>query len=135
MKILQFAFDSGPDNPYLPENYKSNCVVYTGTHDNNTTLGWWQNLTKNQKAPVREYLGCKHPDMPWDLIRLATDSTADLCIIPCQDILSLGSKARLNTPGRPTGNWEWQLPANSLTDELAERLYKLTKEKNRLNLQ
>ena len=131
MKILQFAFDSGPDNPYLPDNHIANCVVYTGTHDNNTTLGWWQGLTKVQKDQVREHLNIRKPKMPQDLIRLAMASIANLCILPCQDILGLGSQARLNTPGRATGNWEWQMPPGALTGELAENLLTLTQKYHR----
>lgn len=131
MKILQFAFDSGPDNPYLPDNHIANCVVYTGTHDNNTTLGWWQGLTKEQKDQVRGYLNIRKPEMPQDLIRLAMASIANLCILTCQDILGLGSQARLNTPGRATGNWQWQMPPGALTDELAENLLELTQKYHR----
>ena len=132
MKILQFAFDSGPDNPYLPENHTENCVVYTGTHDNNTTLGWWQSLPKEQKDRVRDYLGSRRLEMPWELIRLAMASVANLCIIPCQDILSLGKEARFNTPGHATGNWDWQMRPGALTEELAERLHELTGKYQRL---
>ena len=132
MKILQFAFDSGPDNPYLPENLTENCVVYTGTHDNDTTLGWWRSLTKVQKDRVRDYLGTRRPEIPWQLIRLAMASAADLCIIPCQDILSLGKEARFNTPGHATGNWEWQIKSGELTDELADRVRSLTEKHHRL---
>ncbi len=135
MKILQFAFDSGPDNPYLPENHTTNSVVYTGTHDNNTTLGWWQGLTKTQKDQVRDYLDSHRPDMPWELIRLAMASIANLCIIPCQDILGLGSKSRFNTPGKATGNWNWQMTADELTDGLANRLLSLTREYRRATIQ
>ncbi len=131
MKILHFAFDSGPDNPYLPENHTANSVVYTGTHDNDTSLGWWQGLNKEQKDRVRDYLGTRRPEMPWELIRLAMASVADLSIIPCQDLLSLGKEARFNTPGSATGNWEWQMTSGELTDELAERLRKLTEKYHR----
>ncbi len=131
MKILQFAFDSGPDNPYLPENHTVNSVVYTGTHDNDTTLGWWRGLTKEQKNQVRDYLGMRHPDMPWELIRLAMSSIAKLCVIPCQDILGLDRTARFNTPGRATGNWDWQMASDSLTNKLADRLRKLAEEYRR----
>jgi 4-alpha-glucanotransferase len=132
MKILQFAFDSGPENPYLPENHIVNSVVYTGTHDNDTTLGWWRTLTKAQKDRIRDYLGTRHPAMPWELIRLAMASVANLCIIPCQDILSLGKEARFNTPGHAAGNWGWQLKSADLTDELTDRLHKLTEKYLRL---
>ena len=131
MKILQFAFDSGEDNPYLPENHRANSVVYTGTHDNNTSLGWWRGLTKKEKDRIRDYLGPERPDMPCFLINLAMASVANLCILPCQDILALGSKARFNTPGRATGNWEWQIGADDLTDELADRLRDLSEKHHR----
>ncbi len=132
MKILQFAFDSGPDNPYLPENHSVNSVVYTGTHDNDTTLGWWRNLSKLQKDHVRDYLGTRHPDIPWQLIKTSMASAANLCIIPCQDILRLGSEARFNTPGHATGNWSWQITPGALTDKLASRLRKVTEKYHRL---
>jgi 4-alpha-glucanotransferase len=135
MKILQFAFDSGPDNPYLPENHVANSVVYTGTHDNNTTLGWWRGLTKEQKNQVRAYLQLNSPKMPQELIRLAMSSVANLCIIPCQDILGLDSGSRFNTPGRATGNWEWQMKSEVLTEELAEKLFCLTQKYHRITVQ
>src|SRR5210317_214281 len=126
MKILQFAFDSGPDNPYLPENHVANSVVYTGTHDNNTTLGWWRGLSKEQKDLILMELGTNQPDMPWDMIRLAMSSIAALCVIPCQDVLGLDKSARFNIPGRAAGNWQWQLTRDMLTDDLARRVRKLT---------
>ena len=126
MNILQFAFDSGPDNPYLPENHAANSVVYTGTHDNDTTLGWWRSLPQAEKDRVRDYLDKPRPKMPWDLIELAMASPANLCIIPCQDILGLDKSARFNTPGRANGNWQWQLSREMLTEDLARRLRKLT---------
>ena len=132
MKILQFAFDSGPDNPYLPENQVANNVVYTGTHDNNTTLGWWRSLSKSEKDRIRDYLDKRCPDMPWDLIELAMACRSALCIIPCQDILGLDSSARYNTPGRATGNWQWQLSSGILTDDLARRLRRLTVKYHRI---
>ncbi len=131
MKILQFAFDSGQDNPYLPANHTDNSVVYTGTHDNDTTLGWWQGLSKTQKDPVRMELGTNRPDMPWEMIRLAMSSIAALCIIPCQDILGLDSKARFNTPGKSTGNWQWQMQPGALTDKLASELLSITRKYHR----
>lgn len=132
MKILQFAFDSGPDNPYLPHNYQTGFVVYTGTHDNATTLGWWENLTAMQRARVGDYLGKSSPEVPLDLIRLALASVAGLCILPCQDLLGLGDAARFNCPGQPTGNWSWRLAPGQLTIGLAERLHELTGIYNRL---
>lgn len=131
MKILQFAFDSGPTNPYLPENHTVNSVVYTGTHDNNTTLGWWKSLTKTQKDQVGSYLGTSNPEMPWALIRMAMESIANLCITPCQDFLELDKDARFNTPGQATGNWEWQVLPHDLSAALAMRIKTLTEEHHR----
>lgn len=122
MKILQFAFDSGADNPYLPHNFESACVVYTGTHDNATTRGWWEGLTGAQRTRIAAYLGKEHPEIPWDLIRLAMASVARLCIIPCQDLLALDDAARFNRPGTDSGNWSWRLTEGQLTAELARRL-------------
>ena len=131
MKILQFAFDSGPANPYLPHNYDSSCVVYTGTHDNATTRGWWESLTVTQRARIGAYLGKRHPEIPWDLIRLAMASVAGLCIIPCQDLLGLGDAARFNRPGIGIGNWRWRLAPDQLTNDIAEQLRSLTETYNR----
>ena len=126
MKVLQFAFDSDNTNPYLPENHVANCSVYTGTHDNDTTLGCWDNLSKTKQQSILGILGINSQDMPWDLIRLAMASTANLCVIPCQDIFGLGSEARFNTPGKATGNWQWQVSNGMLTDQLADKLHALS---------
>jgi 4-alpha-glucanotransferase len=125
MKILQFAFGSGADNPYLPHNFQRNCVVYSGTHDNDTTVGWWQALDRKEREVVRAYLGRGARDISWDLIRQAMASVADFCIFPLQDMLALGSEARLNTPGRPAGNWAWRFPTGALTAELQQRMAEL----------
>jgi 4-alpha-glucanotransferase len=125
MKILQFAFGSGADNPYLPHNFQRNCVVYSGTHDNDTTVGWWQALDRKEREAVRSYLGRGARDISWDLIRQAMASVAELCIFPLQDMLALGSEARLNTPGRPDGNWTWRFPPGALSVELQQRLAEL----------
>jgi 4-alpha-glucanotransferase len=132
MKILQFAFDSGPDNPYLPHNYSADCVVYTGTHDNPTTCGWWEGLGAGRRRQIASYLGIAQPDIPWDLIRLAMASVAKLCIIPAQDLLGLGDAARFNRPGEAAGNWRWRLAPGQLTPALGERLYDLTRTYHRL---
>lgn len=131
MKILQFAFDSGPGNPYLPHNYETGCVVYTGTHDNATTCGWWNALEDSQRKQVAVCLGKPHPEIPWDLIRLAMASVARLCIIPCQDLLELDDSARFNRPGEANGNWQWRLQPGQLTQGLAERLRLLAETYNR----
>jgi len=133
MKVLQFAFGSGPDNPYLPHNLHRNCVVYSGTHDNDTTAGWWQSLDRDDREAVRAYLGSDAREMPWPLIRLAMASVADLCIFPLQDILSLGSAARMNTPGRPDGNWTWRFSPGALQPALQERLVDLGRLYGRAN--
>ncbi len=126
MKILQFAFDSGAANPYLPHNHRRNCVVYTGTHDNATTLGWWQNLDDQRRQEVADYLGIAQPAMPAALIRCAMTSVARLCIFPCQDLLGLGEDARFNLPGEATNNWAWRLQMGQLTSELARQLRRQT---------
>ncbi|WP_254938015.1 4-alpha-glucanotransferase [Cyanobium sp. Morenito 9A2] len=110
MKILQFAFDGNPDNPYLPANYQgSNWVVYTGTHDNATCLGWWQQLTDNQRHQVQTVLGEEVQAPGWQLLQLALASAADLAVVPLQDLLLLDDGARFNTPGTTAGNWQWRL--------------------------
>ncbi|RMF60663.1 MAG: 4-alpha-glucanotransferase [Calditrichaeota bacterium] len=125
MKILQFAFDSGPKNPFLPHNFDKNCVVYTGSHDNDTTVGWFAKARPNEREYCLKYLGGKKEDIAWQFIRLALSSTAMLSIFPVQDILSLGSEARMNLPGEANGNWTWRLKENQLRDEHASRLAEL----------
>jgi len=133
MKVLHFAFDGKPDNPYLPHNYASHdCLVYTGTHDNDTTAGWYASLPEGDKDAVRRYLRTDASDIAWDLIRLASGSVARMAIFPAQDLLSLGAEARFNFPGKSEGNWSWRLPAGALTPELAGRLHDLTAYYNRL---
>lgn len=117
MKILQFAFDGHNDNPYLPLNYHQNCVVYTGTHDNDTTLGWFQSLSDFEKQRVYDYLGWSSMSMPNALIHTAMASVANLAVIPMQDILQLGSAGRMNTPGTTTGNWRWRFDWSQLTSD------------------
>lgn len=108
MKILQFAFDSGPDNPYLPHNHVRDCVVYTGTHDNNTTRGWFDSLPPTQRHEVQEYIGCSGEEIVSGMLRMALMSVADKVIIPFQDLLGLGGEARMNIPGTAEGNWGWR---------------------------
>jgi 4-alpha-glucanotransferase len=134
MKVLQFAFGSGPQNPYLPHNVMFNSVIYTGTHDNDTTLGWWNSLDKKEKDEIRAYLGTSGRDMPWDLIRLAMASVAQLSIFPLQDLLGLDSRARMNTPGRSGGNWSWRFPPRALTGEISCRLAEMTRIYGRITI-
>src|SRR5581483_6720589 len=126
MKVLQFAWDSGPTNPFLPHNFEPNCVVYTGTHDNDTTLGWFRSATPAERAHATQYMGVSGEDIAWDLIRLAFASVADLAIVPVQDVLSLDTDARMNFPGRAEGNWAWRLRHDQLRDEHADRLRHLS---------
>ena len=128
MKILGFAFDSGEENDYLPHTYTKNCVVYTGTHDNDTLIGWFQKAKEEDRQFARDYLNSRSDDeIHWDAIRGAWSSVANMAISPVQDFLGLGSEARINTPGVASGNWQWRLKQGVLTNELAERIAKLTK--------
>lgn len=128
MKVLQFAFGNGPGDPFLPHNYGPACVVYTGTHDNDTTVGWYcVTSTEKERDLVRRYLGRDGCDIAWDLIRLAWSSVAQTAIAPAQDLLGLGHEARLNTPsttGAP--NWCWRLTPGALHQGVADRLRELT---------
>lgn len=126
MKVLQFAFAGGPDDPYLPHNYVKNCVVYTGTHDNDTTLGWYHSAPEKEKDHVRRYLARDDADIVWQLLRLALASTADLAIVPLPDLLRLGSEARMNTPGSAAGNWTWRFRWDDVPYWLAPQLAELT---------
>lgn len=126
MKVLQFAFDGDPDNAYLPHTYESNCVVYTGTHDNQTTVGWFQSVDERSRRQIQTYLGRDGSDISWDLIRTALASVADLAIIPLQDILRLDDQARMNTPGRANGNWGWRYLPHQLHPGVSAGLGELT---------
>lgn len=122
MKILQFAFDSGEENDFLPDRYPEHCVVYTGTHDNDTTRGWFESADESDKAYALDYLGVDGPDYSWDLIRAAWRSRAAWAIAPLQDVLSLGSEARMNLPGTTSENWRWRVPEGAFEEALRERL-------------
>ncbi len=125
MRILQFGFADRGGHLYLPHRFVPNTVVYTGTHDNNTTLGWWQHdATTIEREAVVAYLGpVRHDhDIVWSMIRAAADSVADLCIFPLQDILHLGSEARMNTPSAGEGNWSWRYRRGALHPDFARRL-------------
>jgi 4-alpha-glucanotransferase len=134
MRVLQFAFDGHADNPYLPENYVANAVAYTGTHDNPTTRGWFEDLPENQQEKIWVYLkgrGDKSDDAARALMESVWSSVAGLAIAPLQDLLSLGSDARMNVPGRPEGNWRWRCTEEMLSDPAFEWLRDLTKNTNR----
>ena len=124
MAVLQFAFEE-EDSPFLPHNLVPNSVVYTGTHDNDTTRGWWETLDEKGRARVRDYLGVDGRDIAWDLIRTAAASVAERAILPLQDVASLGSEARMNVPGRAAGNWAWRARLEDLSEASAARLRRL----------
>jgi 4-alpha-glucanotransferase len=126
MKVLQFAFDGSADNPYLPEHHGEQSVVYTGTHDNDTTVGWWAGLDEATRADVRSHLVDPDEPMPWALVRLALSSTARLSVVPAQDLLGLGSEARMNTPGTDVGNWSWRASPGVFDASLSARVRELT---------
>lgn len=131
MRILLFAFSEGSDNAYLPHHYVNNCVVYTGTHDNDTTRGWWIKASSDEKQLLAKYLGDQSPEeikeINWVLIRMALASVANLAIIPLQDILGLDDSGRMNDPSKVAGNWRWRYNSNNiLTQELRDRLLYLT---------
>jgi 4-alpha-glucanotransferase len=127
MKVLQFGFSGRGAHIHLPHRFVTNTVAYTGTHDNDTTRGWWEHgATEVEKDAVRAYLGVTANDVVWPLIRATASSVADLALYPVQDILELGSEARMNVPSRPTGNWSWRCAENALTPALAQKLAALT---------
>jgi 4-alpha-glucanotransferase len=127
MKILQFAFGGGGSHLDLPHNYIRNCVVYTGTHDNDTTVGWFTGSgTPAERAFALKYIGSDGRQIHWHFIRLALSSVADMAIIPLQDLMGLGSEARMNYPSRASGNWRWRYTPAMLTPEIGQRLAEMT---------
>ncbi|MBP6655627.1 MAG: 4-alpha-glucanotransferase [Propionivibrio sp.] len=127
MRILQFAFDGHSDNLYLPHSFETNTVVYTGTHDNDTTVGWWSGLAPHEQDYVRRYLGISGESIHWALIRVASASVASISIIPMQDVLGLDSHHRMNQPGIASGYWEWRFSWNQLASWHGELLADLTR--------
>ncbi len=132
MAVLHFAFGNGPDSDYLPHNYRRNLVAYTGTHDNNTTCGWWTGdaLSPSERTFAEEYLGLARDPAPavhWRCLRMLMASVADRTIVPLQDVLGLGAAARMNNPGDGDDNWTWRTPRDAFTDDMAERLATLTR--------
>ena len=128
MKVLQFAFGGDTHNPYLPHNFLDpNCVVYTGTHDNDTTRGWFASAPESERGYAQEYLGSTGERIAADLIRAALQSTARTAILPLQDVLDLGPQARMNVPGATHGNWSWRVRAEQLDPPHAQCLVQLTR--------
>jgi len=134
MKVLEFAYDPEYKSAYLPHNFKSsNCICYTGTHDNETLVGWVKGLKRKEAKFFRDYLGVsRNKDIPWAMIRLAWSSVSDTAIAQMQDFLELGSDARMNIPSTLGGNWQWRARQGVFTDELAEKILALTQMYNRL---
>jgi 4-alpha-glucanotransferase len=130
MRVLQFAFSGEPENLYLPHNYDSNTVVYTGTHDNDTALGWFHAASEEERSHLSSYLGCPSDEVNWRLIRLALSSVAHTAVVPLQDVLGLGGEGtgagRMNTPGKASGNWGWRYTPGMLAPALSQRLGELT---------
>ena len=122
MVVLHWAFGGGPNNIHAPRNHRANHVVYTSTHDTDTTVGWYASLSKRERAAAD--LDPREPH--WGLIEIAMQSRAVLAIVPAQDVLGLGSEARMNRPGHALGNWSWRLERGQLTDALAARLREAT---------
>ena len=139
MKVIQFAFDAadiGGSNEYLPHNYTNNCVVYTGTHDNETINGWFQGLDKENMDHIRNYISDHEIANKWvykKLIDLAMRCCADTCIIPMQDWLGLDNSTRMNTPGTVDVNWSWRLLPGQVTEELGEEVRNISKRFGRAN--
>jgi 4-alpha-glucanotransferase len=131
MKVLQFAYDGDPENPFLPEHHSEDCVVYTGTHDNDTTVGWYRSLRPEQRRLVRTALGSTGRGIAWDLIRVAWASPAFLAVAPMQDVLELGSEGRMNLPGSFGGNWSWRLAPEGMSRAPQERLAAANREAGR----
>jgi len=131
MRVLQFAFGSDPANVHLPHNYTRDVVVYTGTHDNDTTAGWFASLSETDTNQTErdfclEYVGSTGTEINWDLIRAALASVADTAIVPLQDVIGIGSEARMNLPASEAGNWIWRFRPEALNEDMAGRLRKLT---------
>jgi 4-alpha-glucanotransferase len=133
MRIFQFAFDSNPEDPFLPHNYSANCVVYTGTHDNDTVRGWYERVPEKDKAFYRRYLDRDGITVNWDMIRAVWSSVAIFGLAPMQDFLNLGNEARMNYPGNPSGNWMWRMSNDAQTPELQANIKELNYLYSRMN--
>ena len=126
MRVLQFAFDDPNDNVMMPHNHIENCVCYTGTHDNDTAKGWYDTASKAAQKKARGYMNTGAADISWAFIRTALASVARYAVIPLQDVMSLGSKARMNYPGHPQGNWCWRYTSGQLDKDWQAYLRELT---------
>ena len=138
MRVLQFAFDGDPKNPFLPENYSTELVAYTATHDNNTTRGWYESRPDAERESLWNYLGRpagSGVEVAWELIRLAWESRAVLAMAPLQDVLNIGAEARMNWPGRALGNWCWRVTEEQISSAALQRLCDLTQKTGRAVVQ
>jgi 4-alpha-glucanotransferase len=126
MRVLQFAFGDDPRNPHLPANYVANTVAYTGTHDNDTSLGWFRCASEGDRAGLRKLTAAPDGQVHWGMMEVVFQSAAALAVVPLQDVLGLGSEDRMNIPGTSEGNWGWRFRDGDLTPALAGRLHKLT---------
>ena len=127
MKILEFAFDSSEANDYIPHSYNKNCIVYTGTHDNDTVVGWFEKATAADRKQVLDYINCSEKGIHWSFVRLAWASVAYTAIVPMQDLLGLDSGSRMNLPGTTGGNWKWRSREGDFSDDLANSIAFLTR--------
>jgi len=125
MKIFQFAFSGEPNDPFLPHNYPKNCVAYSGTHDNDTALGWYLTAPEIEKDFCRRYLSSSGENISWDMVRAVWSSVARISISPLQDFLSLGTEARMNFPGKASGNWSWRVLPGQINTDLAEKIFEI----------
>ncbi|MGD2166788.1 MAG: 4-alpha-glucanotransferase, partial [Gammaproteobacteria bacterium] len=131
MAVVQFGFDGAPDNPHLPGNVTEHTVLYTGTHDNNTLLGWYRSLDEGARGYVAQALAVEPQELPQCIVRIALESRANLVVIPFQDLLGLGSDARMNTPGKSRGNWDWRFDWDQVDETLAPDMRRLLNETGR----
>lgn len=134
MRILQFAFAEDATNLFLPHNYIANTIAYTGTHDNDTLIGWWNTATDNEKNFASQYFGSEVVDVPWDMISAISGSVANTVIFPLQDVLCLSGEHRMNYPGRPNGNWEWRFSWEQVQPWNTIKLAKITASNGRSRL-
>jgi 4-alpha-glucanotransferase len=132
MAVLQFAFGDTGAHIYLPHRLTPDRVIYTGTHDNDTAIGWWKSAAQTERRAVESLVGRCEDGVNWALIRLAQSSVAEFAVVPLQDVLGLGSEARLNTPSTSEGNYHWRFQPGSLTQNLAQRLKDLAEVTDRL---
>ncbi|MEI2608647.1 MAG: 4-alpha-glucanotransferase [Candidatus Promineifilaceae bacterium] len=126
MKILQFGFGGERNSSFLPHTFSQNCVVYSGTHDNDTSIGWYQTASATEQQHMRRYAHAYNEDPAWDMIRLAFASVGDMAVVPMQDLLRIGPEGRMNYPGRAGGNWQWRYQAEQITVVMTEQLRDLT---------